>query len=103
MQVAALAETGAFGRRASILTYFIDGVGHFPISLLHPACYPMPTRMPLNEAETRAKLIDPGIKDRGWTEDHIRREETAGRVAILNRQTSPLPPRAHRLHASPHG
>jgi type I site-specific restriction endonuclease len=34
--------------------------------------------MPLNEAETRAKLIDPAIHKRGWTEDLIRREETGG-------------------------
>jgi len=39
--------------------------------------------MPLNEAETRAKLIDPAIKAVGWTEDHIRREETAGKIAII--------------------
>ena len=34
----------------------------------------------LSEADTRAKLIDPAIHRRGWTEDHIRREETAGAV-----------------------
>ena len=39
--------------------------------------------MSLNEAETRAKLIDPAIKAVGWTEEHIRREETAGRIAII--------------------
>lgn len=33
----------------------------------------------LNEADTRAKLIDPAIYQRGWTEDYIRREQTAGR------------------------
>ncbi len=37
-----------------------------------------------NEADTRAKLIEPGIRGRGWTEDHIRREETAGTVEIIN-------------------
>ena len=36
--------------------------------------------MSFNEADTRAKLIDPAIHRRGWTEDHIRREETAGAV-----------------------
>ena len=36
--------------------------------------------MSLNEADTRAKLIDPAIHRRGWTEDFIRREETAGAV-----------------------
>lgn len=30
------------------------------------------------EADTRAKLIDPAIHARGWTEEHITREETAG-------------------------
>lgn len=38
----------------------------------------------LNEADTRAKLIDPAIHKRGWTEDLIRREETAGAVDIIN-------------------
>ena len=36
--------------------------------------------MSLSEADTRAELIDPAIHRRGWTEDHIRREETAGAV-----------------------
>ena len=39
--------------------------------------------MSLNEADTRAKLIDPAIHARGWTEDLIRREETAGTVEII--------------------
>jgi type I restriction enzyme R subunit len=39
--------------------------------------------MPYNEADTRAKLIDPAIHRRGWTEDLIRREETAGAIEIL--------------------
>jgi type I restriction enzyme R subunit len=34
----------------------------------------------LSEADTRAKLIDPAIHARGWTEDHIKREETAGAI-----------------------
>ena len=38
--------------------------------------------MPLSEADTRAKLIDPALHARGWTEDLIRREETAGAVEI---------------------
>ena len=38
----------------------------------------------LNEADTRAKLIDPAIHTRGWSEDLIRREETAGTVEIIN-------------------
>ena len=36
--------------------------------------------MPLGESDTRAKLIDPAIHTRGWTEDLIRREETAGAI-----------------------
>ena len=36
-----------------------------------------------NEADTRAKLIDPAIHKCGWTEDLIRREETAGAVEII--------------------
>ncbi len=39
--------------------------------------------MALNEADTRAKLIDPGLHGRGWTEDLIRREETAGAIEIV--------------------
>jgi len=37
----------------------------------------------LSEADTRAKLIDPAIHRRGWTEDFIRREETAGGIEIV--------------------
>ncbi len=40
--------------------------------------------MPLNESDTRAKLIDPAIHARGWTEELIRREETAGAVEIID-------------------
>lgn len=39
--------------------------------------------MALSEADTRAKLIDPAIHARGWTEDHIKREETLGAVEIV--------------------
>ena len=38
--------------------------------------------MNFNEADTRAKLIDPAIHRRGWTEDLVRREETAGRSGV---------------------
>jgi len=38
--------------------------------------------MPLSESDTRAKLIDPAIHGRGWTEDLIRREETAGTIEL---------------------
>ena len=42
--------------------------------------------MNFNEADTRAKLIDPAIHKRGWTEDLIRREETARTVEIIEGQ-----------------
>jgi type I restriction enzyme, R subunit len=38
--------------------------------------------MGLSEADTRAKLIDPALHDRGWTEDLIRREETSGAIEL---------------------
>ncbi len=37
-----------------------------------------------SEADTRAKLIDPAIHACGWTEDLIRREETAGAIEIID-------------------
>lgn len=37
----------------------------------------------MSEADTRAKLIDPAIHKRGWTEDLIKREESAGAVEIV--------------------
>ncbi|MFO0875669.1 MAG: DEAD/DEAH box helicase family protein [Phycisphaerales bacterium] len=40
--------------------------------------------MALTEADTRAKLIDPAIHARGWTEDLICREVTLGAVEIVN-------------------
>ncbi len=39
--------------------------------------------MALSESDTRAKLIDPALHARGWTEDLIRREETAGAIEII--------------------
>jgi len=39
--------------------------------------------MLLSESDTRAKLIDPALHRRGWTEDLIRREETAGAIEII--------------------
>jgi len=38
---------------------------------------------PYSESDTRAKLVDPAIHARGWTEDFIRREETAGAIEII--------------------
>jgi len=49
--------------------------------------------MTLNEADTRSKLIDPVLHTRGWTEDLIRREETAGAVEITD----------NRARRRPHG
>lgn len=40
--------------------------------------------VPLSEADTRAKLIDPALHQRGWTEDLIKREETAGAIEIID-------------------
>ncbi len=42
--------------------------------------------MSLSESDTRAKLIDPTLHSRGWTEDLIRREETPGAVEVLDGQ-----------------
>ena len=43
--------------------------------------------MNLSEADTRAKLIDPALHEAGWSEGLIRREETAGAVALIGGQT----------------
>lgn len=43
----------------------------------------MTVEISYNEADTRAKLIDPAIHKRGWTEDLIRREESAGAIEII--------------------
>lgn len=39
--------------------------------------------MQLSEADTHAKLVNPAIYARGWTEDHIKREETTGAVDLV--------------------
>jgi len=45
--------------------------------------------MALSEADTRAKLIDPPLKQAGWDEDKIRREVqvTEGRLYLVGNQT----------------
>jgi type I restriction enzyme, R subunit len=48
--------------------------------------------MGLGETDTRAKLIDPKLHSRGWTEDYIKREETPGSIEIVDGQT----PKRHR-------
>ncbi len=40
--------------------------------------------MSLTESDTRAKLIDPALHAKGWTEHLIRREETAGAIEIVD-------------------
>ena len=40
--------------------------------------------MSLTESDTRAKLIDPALHARQWTEDLIRREESAGAIEVLD-------------------
>jgi len=42
--------------------------------------------MSLGESDTRARLIDPALHACGWTEDLIRREETAGAVEVVEGQ-----------------
>ncbi len=46
----------------------------------------MQNRQAFSEADTRAKLIDPAIHKRGWTEDLVRREETAGSIDIIGKK-----------------
>lgn len=41
-------------------------------------------REPYGEADTRAKLIDKRLYEVGWTEEHIRREETAGGIEVID-------------------
>jgi type I restriction enzyme R subunit len=41
-------------------------------------------KMGLSESDTRAKLIDPALHERQWTEDLIKREESAGSVQIID-------------------
>jgi type I restriction enzyme R subunit len=40
--------------------------------------------VPLSEADTRAKLIDPALHSRGWKEDLIRREDTSQGIDIID-------------------
>jgi type I restriction enzyme, R subunit len=47
--------------------------------------------MTYNEADTRVKLIDPALHARGWTEDLIKREESAGTIYLVYGE-----PRRHR-------
>lgn len=42
--------------------------------------------MPLNEADTRATLIEPAIQHKGWTSDLVRREVNAGAIHVIDGQ-----------------
>ena len=53
--------------------------------------------MPLNEADTRAKLIDPALRVRGWTEDLVFREQTAGSIVLDGRRARRLAGRVDYL------
>lgn len=44
------------------------------------------------EADTRAKLIDPALYQQGWTEAHIRREQTAGTIELTEDGAERLAP-----------
>ena len=44
------------------------------------------------EADTRAKLIDPKLYQRDWTEAHIRREQTAGTIELTEDGAERLAP-----------
>ncbi|MFH0809770.1 MAG: DEAD/DEAH box helicase family protein [Pseudomonadota bacterium] len=44
-----------------------------------------------NESDTRAKLINPALYGRGWTEEHIKREETAGTIDVIGGKGRPRP------------
>jgi type I restriction enzyme R subunit len=41
-----------------------------------------PDGTPYTETDTRTKLINPGLYDVGWTEDHIQRERSPGAVLV---------------------
>ena len=45
--------------------------------------------MPLSEADTRAKLIDPSLYTRGWQADNIKRKETPENLRKDSRMLNP--------------
>src|SRR3989475_1738874 len=63
----------------------------FPYTTLFRSIHHTSGRMPLGEADTRSKLIDPALHARGWTEDLIRREETAGAVEVVGERARRRP------------
>ena len=58
----------------------------------------------MGEADTRAKLIDPAIHARGWTEDLIRRITDAGRsiVTEVDGRALPVTVKEHPQEGHPH-
>lgn len=42
-----------------------------------------------SESDARSKLIDPKLDKRGWIEDHIQREETAGTLLPIGAKGKP--------------
>ena len=73
------ASTEAYGQLGRRYRYLIKVFNYANSNLVGP----LSNDMSLNESDTRAKLIDPVIHGRGWTEDLIRREETAGAIEIV--------------------
>lgn len=62
----------------------------------------MPAMQPLSEADTRAKLIDPALHYRGWTEGLIRRTaELKERMAQADALQSALRNQKSALEALP--
>ena len=59
---------------------FIDVAFIFVTPILSLFTHPMPS---FNETDTRAKLIDPALYKREWTESMIGREVTAGEIVSL--------------------
>jgi type I site-specific restriction endonuclease len=55
--------------------------------------------MGLSEADTRAKLIDPALHSRGWTEDLIRREESPCAIKIIAEYAINSHPAIHSIDA----
>ena len=61
--------------------------------------------MTLNEADTRARLIDPALITRGWRTDMIAREQTDGPIRIVNGRPRRIRPRTadYTLNVFPRG
>lgn len=61
--------------------------------------------MTLNEADTRARLIDPALLERGWRPDMISREQIAGPIQLVNGKPRRIRPRTadYTLNVYPRG